>query len=836
MFGAKGDGVTCDTDAFIQALNSGKKIVCKKNNNYYFTKPIDVRHLQKGHIDGNGSVFHNFHIHINYTCKKNENGSWSEIPKESEDRRAKNFLNNNNIRWNWKVEYPGERFIIENIIFGRPTNAWNELPEGWQYPLITTGVPMILRNIIVKSYPYVLATTNSYMDYMLWESVGFSSNDALFKNETLKLDAVSVLTYEGIYRKTTNEKVNNEQVILNPLIYTENEDLEEFFNKYSNEKIDSASGVAGDSWRFYACNEFRLSGNDSLKDYCLIRPYNKRPVLFESCIQSQIEVAEYSKIIALGCHWENVSLKDSISSGKTNVLFINCYFYPNHVLLDHQNNTYLNCHFAERYLSDDSTLSKITGNKSWYDLKCKLINCSFGQHGIVNSNEFQTYKRLPKNTYTGDKDQINIKNFTTMLTPENPTDTRLMSSWLGGGFKNKGDYEYDIYLFSTSKENIVLKHELAQNVKIIKHDNEPGNYNICYADIENIGGGYCITLYRTMKNSDLDNQLYEAKYYMDPNLPHNTKIRIEDHGAFCLFKIETDKTKNVADSKTRIYIPWIIVNKKIDVIIKNNLYELNGSLVSINSSASPIYTSDVLSDNLGVEFCNKKDFNNIFFWKSDVKNNTYNLNDEIYEPGSLTIDDTDMLKSGQETPEDSWQDKEIYRSANFIKVEGGRTIQIIMGSPEPLIRQEGTTPWDRYASFGIFEYDENQNCISTPKKEDGVKRFVYAKYKDGESSTNFDQLLEHTLKENTAFIKVIHEHYDLHSDQLQDLVFKSAIVYTDNIDEFEAEERKFYIPKNLEYKTEYVDLKNTIIQSPNGSIFKLQVDDNGFLTTQEIFE
>jgi hypothetical protein len=158
------------------------------------------------------------------------------------------------------------------------------LPEGWQYPLITTGVPMILRNIIVKSYPYVLATTNSYMDYMLWESVSFSSNEALFENETLKLDAVSVLTYEGVYRKTTNEKVNNEQVILNPLIYTDSEDLEEFLNKYSNNKIDSASGVAGDSWRFYACNEFRLSGNDSLKDYCLIRPYNKRPVLFESCI------------------------------------------------------------------------------------------------------------------------------------------------------------------------------------------------------------------------------------------------------------------------------------------------------------------------------------------------------------------------------------------------------------------------------------------------------------------------------------------------------------------------------------------------------------------------
>jgi hypothetical protein len=61
-----------------------------------------------------------------------------------------------------------------------------------------------------------------------------------------------------------------------------------------------------------------------------------------------------------------------------------------------------------------------------------------------------------------------------------------------------------------------------------------------------------------------------------------------------------------------------------------------------------------------------------------------------------------------------------------------------MGNPEPPIRQEGSTSWDRYACFGIFEYDENQNCINTPKKEDGVKHFVYAKYKDGELSTNLD--------------------------------------------------------------------------------------------------
>ena len=85
-FGAKGDGLTDDSDAFKNALLTGKKVICMPKKVYNFIKPVDVKRIYAGHLDLNGSLLKNFHILVNLNDAGND----------------------------WRQTYPVGKFVIEN--------------------------------------------------------------------------------------------------------------------------------------------------------------------------------------------------------------------------------------------------------------------------------------------------------------------------------------------------------------------------------------------------------------------------------------------------------------------------------------------------------------------------------------------------------------------------------------------------------------------------------------------------------------------------------------------------------------------------------------------------
>lgn len=137
MFGAIGDGVTDDSEAFRQAIETGYPIICMTGKDYYFANEI-VTSKTRINIDGNYSHFTAFRLKINL----------------NEDET------------NWKNPYPHPDSVIQNVYFMNKNNM--------DY-CIKTGIPIKFVNISVYSYDLWLKNYGDYMDYMVFDNLAIYS-------------------------------------------------------------------------------------------------------------------------------------------------------------------------------------------------------------------------------------------------------------------------------------------------------------------------------------------------------------------------------------------------------------------------------------------------------------------------------------------------------------------------------------------------------------------------------------------------------------------------------------------------------------------------------------
>lgn len=137
QFGAIGDGVTDDSEAFRQAIETEKPIVCMTGKDYYFANEI-VTSKTRINIDGNYSHFTAFRLKINL----------------NEDET------------NWKTSYPHPDSVIQNVYFMNKNNM--------DY-CIKTGIPIKFVNIDVYYYDLWLKNYGDYMDYMVFDNLAINS-------------------------------------------------------------------------------------------------------------------------------------------------------------------------------------------------------------------------------------------------------------------------------------------------------------------------------------------------------------------------------------------------------------------------------------------------------------------------------------------------------------------------------------------------------------------------------------------------------------------------------------------------------------------------------------
>ena len=705
MFGAVGDGVTDDSEAFINAFLSGKKVVCDSTKTYFFENPVDIRTLKTGHLDGNGAKFINFHIYIN-------------INDEFTD---------------WRHEYSADKFIIENMHFGLD---WETLPVGWETPLITTGSPMIVRNIVTR-YPYVLATTDSYIDYMLCDGWNLALNIDLFNGNDFNLDAISCLNKNG---------------------------------EYCRFSTSNTPAAAGDCWRILQCNEFSILEHP---EYNMMGLTGRRPIFIDSCVQSSFTIYHYCQPTFNGCHWETKSNVTFHATYLTTINFINCFFYNNHILSTGENTTYEHCSFAaagEQAIAK-YTLSYNTQNKSFYDIKCKLINCLFGKSTIdtrlMHDNKYAVKKT--HNWMTTNKHDYRPKLSTKTF------DINTVEYRRNAGYLSAGDYVYDIYLRATSLPNVAV--DYAQlTATITDAASECAHLSIPY-----VSGGCSLCIIRT----DPDGKMKQADFYADPNFSSGyVKFTFEDNGSYAQFLEETDDADEdgIVDLRNNFCAPWIEIEEKPTFVINEVLYEASGVLKTTDGSAAELgfidgqiqignevlFTKQALSDDQKIQTRNnigaasQKDIDIITaFAEAPI-----NINDEVYTYARFNAEGN-VIESGQVT---------AIMTENYLPVDGGETIEAIYGD----------TLYHENFPVQVVQYNKNKEVIVGRTE-------LRPKIRNSAETPDSSIPKQLTLNNETAFIRfsVAHWRSDVALDNNQITI---AYVYDDiseYVDHTQMKERIF---------------------------------------------
>ena len=135
QFGAVGDGTNDDTNAFLQAIQTEKPIVCKPYATYLFRNDIILPNLTNINISGNNCTLKNFALKIN--------------------------VNDDETSWNSGESYPQPESTIKNVLFDNIEMDY----------CIKTGIPLKLQNIKFNNYGSCLKNYGPYMDYMVLDNI-----------------------------------------------------------------------------------------------------------------------------------------------------------------------------------------------------------------------------------------------------------------------------------------------------------------------------------------------------------------------------------------------------------------------------------------------------------------------------------------------------------------------------------------------------------------------------------------------------------------------------------------------------------------------------------------
>lgn len=534
MFGAKGDGVTDDTQAFEDAIASGKNVVCKHRATYFFNGNtiIDASAVNHCYLDLNESKLVNFHIKVGIKDGY-KSGTGTAMP---------GFMNT---------------VTIKNGSIGGVD--WNTKMVNWETPIIQVGINVCLEKLSIENAPYLMATVSAYRDVFIFKNILKTGNSALWTSDALTLDAINVIKKDGTFARFNDADIT------------------------AAISTGSGGGVAGDGWIFEGVGEWRGREND---DYAFIRFYRNQPIIIRNCVQSKFIVAKYSKASFIGCHFENpytmpeiYNLTDATTkslagmAGSTQILFDTCYFYNNYVLeTDYENVTYMNCYFRKAGDSTDGDknipLADTLKNRDYYDMKCKIINSSLANYRNVDTDRFNLWKRLPKKTYNKRR-----------KTHDSLTKIPATAADIASGsniFPETGAYTYKTITFSNGADIANEEREWVRNITSLNSAVvSTGNMNA-------FNGGWRIEQYRTLPSGAIQ----RARFYLDPdNLDYQ-----EGKDIFCYWALNDLGTYaslkfgilHTSSTYTEVYyvLPWITVDEIPTYTVNDKIYEQNGVLNS----------------------------------------------------------------------------------------------------------------------------------------------------------------------------------------------------------------------------------------------------------------
>lgn len=312
MFGAVGDGITDDTKSFELAFKSGKNIICKKGKTYYFANIINARSVTNNVLfNGNYATFVNFNLEIS-------------------------LLDNS---YDWRRAYSPNRIELCNCTFGIEND---EKEQSYNKPVVTSGMTVIMNNIILAGRLVLVAYPNRYIDVLHLSNVIKMNNEHF--TDDFNYNAVMRINTDGTLVKTT----------LNG---------------------------AGDSWLFTGCNEFRSIYSNNDTRYGLVTLYNNTATFLE-CIQSNVELKTYVTATFIACHYEESYV--NVLSEAANLLakFDGCYFYGQTIPKAKKNIIFENCMFRLGYGSSFN----YTGDNSILK-NSQVINCRFSDNaGLIASS------------------------------------------------------------------------------------------------------------------------------------------------------------------------------------------------------------------------------------------------------------------------------------------------------------------------------------------------------------------------------------------------------------------------------------------------------------------
>lgn len=169
MFGAKGDGVADDTNAFEKALNFSGIIKCGREKIYNFLGVINARNKCAIIFDGNNSKFKNFAIELWLKDDSYENRGGTSLAWESSK--------------------------FTNMQLG---SGFYDFEDKWNVPTITSGCWVECENIIMCGHMVLLAYTNTYLDKLHLKNIVYSmgnvvSEDVKDYNTVMFVDADGTL-------------------------------------------------------------------------------------------------------------------------------------------------------------------------------------------------------------------------------------------------------------------------------------------------------------------------------------------------------------------------------------------------------------------------------------------------------------------------------------------------------------------------------------------------------------------------------------------------------------------------------------------------------------------